>query len=169
MRLDLKDIILVNGGYVPFEYELDLTQLDFNGDYPVQEPVKAVGMVKNTAGVLELTASLSTNLHLACDRCGEAFQREKVISVENLVADHLDNEQGEDTAEVLLLDGNELDLDDALITAFILNMDTKILCREDCQGLCAGCGANLNYEPCKCKREIDPRLAALAKLLEKEE
>jgi uncharacterized protein len=49
---------------------------------------------------------------------------------------------------------------------FILNMPSKTLCREDCRGLCSGCGVNLNYEKCRCKKEVDPRLAALAKLLE---
>ena len=34
------------------------------------------------------------------------------------------------------------------------------------RGLCSGCGVNLNYEKCRCKKEVDPRLAALAKLLE---
>ncbi len=169
MRLNLKDIILISGGSVPFDYQLDLTQLDFNGDHPVREPVKAVGEVRNTAGVLNLTATLTTNLHLTCDRCGESFQREKVVKVDSLVADHLDNEISEDNDEILLLDGNELDLDDALTTAFILNMDTKILCREDCKGLCAGCGANLNYESCRCRREVDPRFAVLASLLENQD
>ncbi|MDY5613643.1 MAG: DUF177 domain-containing protein, partial [Dysosmobacter sp.] len=51
-------------------------------------------------------------------------------------------------------------------TAFILEMDTKTLCSEDCKGLCPRCGADLNLGPCSCKKEVDPRLAALAKLLE---
>ena len=48
-------------------------------------------------------------------------------------------------------------------------MDTKTLCSEDCKGLCPRCGANLNDGPCGCKREVDPRLAVLAKLLENRE
>ena len=53
-------------------------------------------------------------------------------------------------------------------TAFILGMDTKTLCSEDCKGICPGCGVNLNQGSCTCKKETDPRLAALAKLLEKD-
>ena len=48
-------------------------------------------------------------------------------------------------------------------------MDTKTLCSEDCKGLCPGCGVNLNHEACRCKKQVDPRLAALAKLLEQPE
>ncbi len=169
MRLNLKDIILVNGGKVAFDYLLDLTQLDFNGSCPMQKPVHAIGAVKNTAGVLELTATLTADLLLTCDRCGEGFRTQKVMEVTSLVADHLDNQVGEENDEILLLEGNELDLDDALTTAFILDMDTKILCQEDCMGLCAGCGVNLNRGVCRCKREVDPRLAKLASLLDKME
>lgn len=39
---------------------------------------------------------------------------------------------------------------------------TKVLCREDCKGLCPNCGTNLNESQCSCANEnIDPRLEAL--------
>ncbi len=169
MRLNLKDIIHVNGGRIPFEYELDLSDLDFYGKKPICEPVKAVGEVRNSAGVLSLTAVLTSNLHLSCDRCTKEFQRVKTVQVDNMLADHLDNEVDEDSLDIILLEGNELDLDDALITAFILDMDSKVLCQEDCKGICAGCGVNLNLSTCKCRKEIDPRFAVLAKLLEEQQ
>ena len=50
---------------------------------------------------------------------------------------------------------------------FVLNMDSKMLCSEDCKGLCCGCGTNLNFEDCSCEKEVDPRLAALKQLLNK--
>ena len=59
-----------------------------------------------------------------------------------------------------------LDLDEVVTTAYILAMDTKNLCSDDCKGLCAKCGADLNLEACRCKPEVDPRLAALAQLLD---
>ena len=71
-----------------------------------------------------------------------------------------------DYADRLLLDDGAVDLSELARETFILNMPSKTLCREDCRGLCSGCGVNLNYEKCRCKKEVDPRLAALAKLLE---
>lgn len=59
-----------------------------------------------------------------------------------------------------------LDLDELMGDVFLLNLDTKNLCSEDCKGLCPGCGANLNEESCRCRKEVDPRLAKLAQLLE---
>ena len=64
-------------------------------------------------------------------------------------------------------DGDQADLDDILTTAVVLNMDSKLLCSEDCKGLCPKCGADLNLGPCGCKPEMDPRLAVLQQFLNK--
>ena len=74
--------------------------------------------------------------------------------------------QNEDNIEIVLLEDGKVDVGDLARTEFILEMDMQTLCSEDCKGLCARCGADLNLGPCSCKKEIDPRLAALAKLLE---
>ena len=83
-----------------------------------------------------------------------------------LLADELEDEEND---EIVLLEGSEVDLDELVTTAFVLAMDTKNLCSEDCKGLCAKCGADLNLGPCGCRPEVDPRLAALAQLLDKED
>ena len=85
------------------------------------------------------------------------------MELNSLVAQELEDEENDD---ILLLDGTELDLDEVVTEAFVLAMDTENLCSDDCKGLCAGCGVNLNEEPCRCKPEVDPRLAALAQLLD---
>lgn len=163
MRLNLKSILSAPGAEMPFEFQLDLSELDFNGAYPVCEPVFVTGKVKNEAGALVLKAEAKTNLHLTCDRCAVPFQREKAVYYETLLATELEDEEND---EILLLEGDELDAGEAVTTAFILDMDTKNLCSEDCKGLCPACGVNLNKGVCKCKRETDPRLAVLAQLLE---
>ena len=63
------------------------------------------------------------------------------------------------------LEGDSANLDDIVTTAFVLSMDSKLLCRPDCKGLCCRCGANLNDGPCGCQPEPDPRFAALRQLL----
>ena len=52
------------------------------------------------------------------------------------------------------------------VDCVVLDLDERLLCREDCKGLCDKCGADLNEGPCSCKAEIDPRLAVLGQLLE---
>ena len=164
MRLDLKNIILVPEASKSFQFQLDLSGLELYGSHPFQEPVLAEGAVTNHAGALVLEGTARTTLSLACDRCGKAFSREKAVSLNSLVSHELEHEENED--EIIVLDGNELDLDESVTTALILAMDTKNLCSEDCKGLCAKCGADLNLGPCRCRPEVDPRLAALAQLLD---
>lgn len=165
MRLELRDIIHVPDAKKTFRFQLDLSGEDFFGGRPVVHPVQAEGSVTNHAGALVLEGKASSLLELTCDRCGKEFSREMTVVLDNLVAQELEDEENDD---ILLLDGTELDLDEAVTTAFILAMDTKNLCSDDCKGLCAKCGADLNLGPCRCRPEVDPRLAALAQLLDKE-
>ena len=166
MRLDLRDVILVPDAEKSFQCQVDLSDLEFYGRKPIVRPVLAQGSVVNHAGALVLNGTARSELDLVCDRCGKEFSQEKVVALDMLLADELEQEDSED--EIFLLDGNELDLDELVTTAFVFAMDTKNLCSEDCKGLCAKCGADLNLGPCGCRPEVDPRLAALAQLLDKE-
>lgn len=165
MRLDLRDIIHIPDAKKDFQLQVDLSDLEFYGSKPIVRPVLAEGSVTNHAGALVLEGTARSLLDLNCDRCGKPFSREKVVPLDSLVAHELEDD---DNDEIILLEGSELDLDDVVTTAFILAMDTKNLCSDDCKGLCAKCGANLNEGPCQCKPEVDPRLAALAQLLDSE-
>lgn len=163
MRLDLKNIIRTPGASIPVRFTMDLSDLEWNGEHPICEPVEVDGQVRNMAGALVLTCRLSSILHLTCDRCTKSFSSEKVVSYETLLATELEQE---DCDDIVLLDDEELDADELLRDVFILAMDSKHLCSEDCKGLCFGCGVDLNVEQCRCQKEIDPRLAGLAKFFE---
>ena len=164
MLLGLSKIIETPDSELPFRTELDLHDLQFGGSYPVQEPVRAEGSVRNVAGVLVLQATVSTTLHATCDRCAAEFLREVSYPVEAVLTRELEDENAADEW-TFLLDNDSADLDEILTTAFVLNMDSKLLCRPDCKGLCCRCGKNLNAGPCGCRPETDPRLAVLGQLL----
>lgn len=165
MRLDLRSIIHVPGASLPFQFELDLSGLDFYGEKPFAHPVRVSGAVRNMADALLLEGTAETTLELACDRCLKPFSQELTLPVSTLLAEELEDEEND---EVVLLENGEADLDEIFTTALVLSMDAKHVCSEDCKGLCPTCGANLNDGPCGCRKEIDPRLAALAQLLDKE-
>ena len=164
MQFSVKPILNTPGKSLPFQFTMDLSQVDFGGYCPVQEPVHVEGQVRNTAGMLELSLRAWAMLDCICDRCAKEFRREKEVSYSCLLAEEKQNEENDEI--VLLEQGEFVDVEDLARTAFILGMDTKTLCSEDCKGLCPRCGADLNLGPCSCKKEIDPRLAVLAKLLE---
>ena len=166
MLLGLAKIIDCPGASVPFSVSVDLSDLCYGVSYPVSEPVLAEGTVRNTAGVLMMTGSIRTTIHGTCDRCASDFDRDIDIPVNVVLVTEMANEENEDEW-VFPLEGDSADLDDIVRTVFVLNLDSKLLCSEDCKGLCHRCGKNLNEGPCNCQKELDPRFAALKQLLDK--
>jgi len=167
MRLDLSSIIDRPGESIAYSVSVDLSDLVYGTSKPVSEPVLASGTVRNTAGVLVMKGLITTCIHGTCDRCAADFQRNVEIPVDAVLVSELANEDSEDEW-VFPLEADSADLDDIVRTVFVLNMDSKLLCKEDCKGLCCRCGKNLNEGPCTCQKELDPRFAALKQLLNKE-
>ena len=163
MFLDLHDIIEMPGGAKPFRCELEPERLSFPALVRFTGPVTAAGEVKNSAGILELIAAVEADMLVRCDRCTAEFP--KSLSLPVRVTLKADPEE-DDYDELFPLDGDGVDVSDVLETCFILDMDTKHLCREDCKGLCSVCGRNLNDGPCGCVKQPDPRMAVLSQLLD---
>ena len=166
MLLGLSKIIDCPGQSISFSVSVDLSDLCYGVSYPVSEPVLAQGTVRNTAGVLMMEGQVRTTIHGICDRCAGSFDREVTFPIDVVLVTELANEENEDEW-VFPLEGDSADLDDIVRTVFVLNLDSKLLCKEDCKGLCPQCGKNLNDGPCNCRKELDPRFAALKQLLEK--
>ena len=166
MLLGLSKIIECPGESLPFSASIDLSDLRFGTCYPVSESVDAAGMVRNTAGVLMMTGEIHTCIHGVCDRCASDFDADVEFPIDAVLVKEFANEENEDEW-VFPLEGDAADLEDIVRTVFVLNMDSRLLCSEDCKGVCGGCGKNLNHESCVCQKQIDPRLAALQQLLKK--
>jgi len=166
MLLDLSKIMDSPGATVPFSTSVDLSDLLYGTCYPVNEPVLASGSVRNTAGVLVMTGKISTTIHGVCDRCAADFTQTVGFPIDVVLVTELSNEENEDEW-VFPLEGDSADLEDIVRTVFVLNMDSKLLCKPDCKGICCRCGRNLNHEACSCQKELDPRFAALRQLLDK--
>ena len=166
MLLDLSKIIDMPGASTQFSTSLDLSDLQFGTCNPFQVPVQASGTVRNTAGVLMTEGTITARIDGVCDRCAGEYTEEVEYPLQVVLVTELADEDHEDE-ETFLLEGNKADMDEIVRTVLILNMDTKFLCSDECKGLCCGCGVNLNKEACRCKKEIDPRFAALQQLLNK--
>lgn len=166
MLLGLSKIIDSPGASLPFSTSVDLSDLRYGISNPVSQPVQAQGVVRNTAGVLLMKGNVTTTIHGICDRCAAPFHRDIDFPIDVVLVSELASEDNEDEW-VFPLAGDSADLDDIVRTVFVLNLDSKLLCKDDCKGLCPGCGKNLNDGVCTCEREPDPRLAALRQFLAK--
>ena len=166
MLLGLSEIMDRPGASVSFSTSVDLQDLRYGNCCPVSEPVNASGVVRNTAGVLVMTGNITTTIHGVCDRCASDFDEAVELPIDVVLVTELANEENEDEW-VFPLEGDSADLDDIVSNVFVLNMDSKLLCKPDCKGICCRCGKNLNHEACSCQKELDPRFAALRQLLDK--
>lgn len=117
-----------------------------------------------TRGV-QVRGSLSGRIRRECRRCLEPVEL-GVADDFNLLFDPKISKIEEDLkAYALDPRAEELDLKPALRERFILAVPTYTVCRSDCCGLCARCGANLNEEACECSPAgPDPRWGPLAAL-----
>ncbi len=131
-------------------------------------PMEVKGEIVNTAGYMRMCVNLSLDYTAPCARCltdvdGKfSFSLEKTVAPRNLL-EGLAEDALDDYA---IVEDGFLDLDDQFLELLELEFPTRILCKEDCRGLCDKCGKDLNEGPCDCREEIDPRLAPLAEMLQ---
>ena len=164
--VDVRPILYAAGKSLTFRFALDLSGLDFNGRYPVTRPVDVEGVIRNRADALFLDLSASSVIDAVCDRCGKPFPLRQRAEYQCALSETPSENDSDD--EIVPLQNGFADVGELARAAFILAMDSKTLCSEDCKGLCPQCGANLNDGPCACVREPDPRWAALSALLNRD-
>ena len=162
MLLDLREIIGVPGGKVLFDYEPDLTDVVFGSIVRTGSSPRASGNVVNRAGVLTFTANVDADCFFVCARCLKEF---KLPVHKQIIVYLTEAGEGEDP-DGYFLQGDMIDADEIIVTEFILDTDERLMCREDCAGLCQQCGADLNDGSCACGKVVDPRLAILGQLLD---
>lgn len=163
MMLELKEVLVTPDAKAECHLTLDMTNFTRYDQKPITQPVQVDVTVKNRGGALVMDGKVSSPLSFCCDRCLTSFVREKEVMLHSLLADHLEDEEND---EIILLEGTCLNVEEVATTAFILEMDTKTLCSEQCQGLCPTCGVNLNEGNCTCQVVSDSPFAKLAQLLD---
>ena len=166
MLLELKKVFLSEGECLTVSEDLDLSEMELNGCYPLKTPIKVKAAVKNRAGVVSLAINAELDYSAPCDRCGEETITPLSYSFDHILVVSLESEDDDDCDHIEIPD-YILDLDELVTADILLELPVKFLCREDCKGLCPQCGENLNYVECDCDILIsDPRLEVLKDLFQ---
>lgn len=164
MLLQLKSLFMGDTQAIPIDCDMDFSHLEMYGDTPFREPVHITGKVENHAGIVRLVARAQYVLDTSCDRCTAPIRRNAELPIEHILVTSLNRE---DTDDLIVVENDQLLLDELVEADLVLNYPMKILCREDCRGLCPVCGHDLNESPCSCRVDTaDPRLAVLKELLD---
>jgi uncharacterized protein len=144
--------------------EVDLEPLELGGQryVPVPESPEAALTLTQTSSGLVLELELDVRILGPCMRCLADAGLDVSVNAREYQA--TSPGESDELTTPYLVEG-KLDLSAWAHDAVALALPDKILCREDCAGLCPVCGKNLNREPHEHEGEqADPRWAALSKL-----
>ena len=119
----------------------DILTRDATFKAPAQVVVDVVLVGEAEAAVV---GSVEYVLTTPCDKCGMVVDKTYKAHVSASFS-------GEPDEEGYFFNGVDLDLTKAISDSVILDLPSKVLCREDCLGVCPTCGQNLNEGACKCK------------------
>ncbi|HWJ02845.1 MAG TPA: DUF177 domain-containing protein [Verrucomicrobiae bacterium] len=160
-----------------FEFSEPLENIDL-ADSVVEftQVVEVQVKATNLGHSILLQGEIKTKCRLACSRCLEGYEldvdtgfSEELCHVTEVGAYLADHPEAEEEENYSVFSTDEIDLKPLVSEHVVLALPMKPLCSEDCQGLCAQCGSNLNLKKCGCKpNEIDPRLEGLAKFFKKQ-
>ena len=174
--------------------ELELHPFDFQEEFPpdaidLGADVRQLSVLKtngraqlveehhgkrNVIQDIRLQGDLATTLELPCARCLEPVVQDVARDFELLYRPQGTDAGNEELsvtaaeAEVGYYQGKGLLLEDVLREQVLLGVPIKVVCRDNCKGLCPTCGVNRNVESCSCAPLLgDPRWSALKDIREK--
>ena len=189
LRIDVTEILNGRLSFLEFEYTEGVSALaDFADMLPAdvtipENGISVSGRVTDTGGYMSLSADVSVSYTAPCDRCLEEtdfvldFTLERVISAaaspearERLISEDEEEWDGVTDDLIYVTDG-AIDFTADLAEAISLEFPMRHLCDDNCRGLCPVCGKKITDEHpgCEIKKEIDPRLKVLQKLLDSSE
>ena len=162
MIVDVAPLLRGEVKRMDIDYMLSPEQMD---GISFESDARVVGAITDQAGYMRLTLRAELNYHGECARCLApvngvfSLDFERTVVTEGQLSEERLSELDD---EYVSLEGSELDVDMALREELLLGFPTRLLCSEDCEGLCPKCGKPKREGDCGCVlKEIDPRLAVL--------
>ena len=164
MKIDITPILADETKRIPLSFNEQLEDITFLGSvFRFLSPLSIEGSAIHNGRGIKIELSVNGDMQTLCSRCGE-----KIIVPLSFELDEcfLKRESLTEDDDAYSFEGTQIDLHDAVIDAFTLNVEGQYLCKVDCKGLCPNCGANLNKTQCTCNNEIiDPRWEKLRDMI----
>jgi uncharacterized protein len=140
----------------------ELQTLEEGGGCHFLAPLTVQVKVFPAGGLLELSGEFKTVIEASCSRCLNRFSMDLASDFELTLARELPSVTDEDGADVelsademglTLVEGEEIDLRSLIAEQVIMALPYRALCDENCKGVCASCGIDLNQQACQCRQE----------------
>ena len=163
MLINLSDVLNSEGKEEVIETPLEMTNFD-NGlsSYPITEKSQvSLSFANLEEGKARIQGNAEVTFQAACDRCLTEVPLKLMLDFDRLVTAP-DMEEDEDADDKSFMEGYQLNVETFVYNEIIGNWPAKILCKEDCKGICSKCGQNLNMGDCGCDTFVpDPRMAVI--------
>ena len=171
MKLDITKGIQQKGSDVAFDLVDSWNEDRWNGDViEYTAPVTLSGTYMLADETVIVRGVARAEITSPCARCLKPTVSTVEADVEEAFFRDIDGtlEVEEDQYKY---SGHVLELDDAVRTALLLELPSRVLCKEDCKGLCSQCGTDLNINECSCQKDLIRKnpFSALASLLNEDE
>lgn len=147
------NISKLSEGIHNYEFNVDPHELDLDDRFNVDLDIKI--RLDKSSNQIYLTALVDTYTNVECDRCLKDFYYhiQSNYSVLYTCDEHcIQNDEFSDLKKINIYQPY-LDIIDDVREYVLLSIPVKLLCKEECLGLCPMCGKNLNHEKCDCKLE----------------
>lgn len=165
MLMNLSDVLSEHHKPIDQTVAVEMTEFQSSlGVFPILEKSDAHIVVKHVKQrELMITGECRFVLEIPCDRCLEPVETEICLDfTKNVDLNDEDDERLEELDEKNYIDGYNLDVDKLLYNEILIGWPMKILCSEDCNGICNVCGQNLNKGTCNCEdTSLDPRMSVI--------
>lgn len=164
MKLDLTELLTVDGTAKDYEVPLGLKTFLPKGSkagYPVVcDHLIRMHCLHKTKREVDITVEMDLSLQIPCDRCLTPVTYPFLFTETETVDLNADEASRiGDLNEQPFIDGTTLDVDRLVVSELMLYLPAKVLCREDCKGLCPVCGANRNFVSCDCASKKEGTLS----------
>lgn len=147
LRLNISKL---SEGIYDFSLQTEPLQLELSEAFT--SPVSVNVKLDKSSSQIYLKAEIALDVNFTCDRCLIDFKSE-IHTLFNIFfmyeARSLKGEQSNDI-QILSPDTNYIDIAEDVRQYILLAIPIKILCSENCRGLCPSCGIDLNENQCKC-------------------
>lgn len=167
MLIHLYDVLTKEGRQFAGEIPLEMTCFeDRTGSYPLLTSAPVSLKVVNAGyGRAKLEGSVNLVFQANCDRCLREVPVKLDLSFERMLVLGAEG----DADELSLNEARQLDVEAFVHNEILANWPAKILCREDCRGICPICGQDRNERECGCDTFVpDPRMAVIQDIFKKD-
>lgn len=155
--LNVSQALKTPGQLFPFSLRIDVASADVFGETVRFSLAELTGTLLGAGETVTVRGEMRCEATMACARCLRPVAVPLRVAVDERFSRRPDS-AGED-GETRVIEGSRIDLTDCARELLILELPMRVLCSEDCKGLCPVCGANRNEVSCACLEDGEGALA----------